>query len=95
MTDNEILNRLNAPTRAERLANLKALLGEAKALDQSDGPELGACIGKVLVGPHQAGFRGHSDDVEHLLRRGLVLGLHDDSGVLAAEGGDVLRGAAV
>ena len=30
MIDIEILNRLNAPTRAERLANLKALLGEAK-----------------------------------------------------------------
>ena len=30
MIDIEILNRLNAPTRAERLANLKALLGETK-----------------------------------------------------------------
>ena len=30
MIDIEILNRLNAPNRAERLDNLKALLGEAK-----------------------------------------------------------------
>ena len=30
MIDIEILNRLNAPTRGSRLANLKALLGEAK-----------------------------------------------------------------